>query len=75
MFNFCLFVFVIHAVRDSAQEIVFGKQKKSAVYAKKRRMREYEARKKLRMRKPRRMHSAAIIFVCYSSSSVEATPK
>ena len=35
MVNFCLFVFVIHAVRDSAQEIVFGKQKKSAVYAKK----------------------------------------
>ena len=62
MVNFCLFVFVIHAVRDSAQEIVFGKQKKYAVYAKKRRMREYEKRKQLRMRKPRRIHSAAIIF-------------
>lgn len=63
MVNFCLFVFVIHAVRDSAQEIVFGKQKKSAVYAKKRRMREYEKRKKLRMRKPRRAHSAAILYI------------
>ncbi|MEE1263675.1 hypothetical protein [Ruminococcus sp.] len=62
MINFCLFVFVLHAVRDSAQEIVFGKQKKSAVYAKKRRMREYEKRKKLRIRKPRRV-SAALIFV------------
>ena len=62
MINFCLFVFVLHAVRDSAQQIVFGKQKKSAVYAKKRRMREYEKRKKLRIRKPRRV-SAALIFV------------
>ena len=62
MVNFCLFVFVLHAVRDSAQEIVFEKQKKSAVYAKKRRMREYEKRKKLRIRKPRRV-SAALIFV------------
>ena len=62
MINFCLFVFVLHAVRDSAQEIVFGKQKKSAVYAKKRRMREYEKRKKLRIRKPRRV-AAALIFV------------
>ena len=62
MINFCLFVFVLHAVRDSAQEIVFGKQKKSAVYAKKRRMREYEKRKKLRIKKPRRV-SAALIFV------------
>ena len=62
MVNLCLFVFVLHAVRDSAQEIVFGKQKKSAVYAKKRRMREYERRKKLRMRKPRRI-SAAILFI------------
>ena len=62
MVNLCLFVFVLHAVRDSAQEIVFGKQKKSAVYAKKRRMREYEKRKKLRIRKPRRV-SAALIFV------------
>ena len=62
MVNFCLFVFVLHAVRDSAQEIVFGKQKKSAVYAKKRRLREYEKRKKLRIRKPRRV-SAALIFV------------
>ena len=62
MINFCLYVFVLQAVRDSAQEIVFGKQKKSAVYAKKRRMREYEKRKKLRIRKPRRV-SAALIFV------------
>ena len=61
MVNFCLFVFVIHAVRDSAQEIVFGKQKKSAVYAKKRRMRQYEARRKMRMRKPRRLSAAVII--------------
>ena len=61
MVNFCLFVFVIHAVRDSAQEIVFGKQKKSAVYAKKRRMRQYEARRKLHMRKPRRLSAAVII--------------
>ena len=61
MVNFCLFVFVIHAVRDSAQEIVFGKQKKCAVYAKKRRMRQYEARRKLRMRKPRRLSAAVII--------------
>ena len=44
MVNFCLFVFVIHAVRDSAREIVFGRQKKSEIYAKKRRMREYERR-------------------------------
>ena len=61
MVNFCLFVFVIHAVRDSAQEIVFGKQKKSAVYAKKRRLRQYEARRKMRMRKPRRLSAAVII--------------
>ena len=61
MINFCLFVFVLHAVRDSAQEIVFGKQKKSAVYAKKRRMREYEKRKKLRIRKPQRVSAALII--------------
>ena len=62
MVNFCLFVFVIHAVRDSAREIVFGRQKKSEIYAKKRRMREYERRRNLRIRKPRRIHSAAIFF-------------
>ena len=62
MVNFCLFVFVIHAVRDSAQEIVFGKQKKSAVQTA---AHEKAAENSLR----------GNYFLYYSSSSVEATPK
>ena len=63
MVSVCLCGFVMHAVRESAREIVCGRQKKSEIYAKKRRMREYERRRNLRIRKPRRIHSAAIFFV------------
>ena len=72
MANVCLYVFILHAVGDAVAEILFGRKKKSEIYAKKRRMRAYEQQKKrraqavrLRVATPRRSPSAAKFFLLF----------